>query len=130
MVDSYPREHIGGDLMAAEAEEIVLGEEVQFVDIGLEREVAGAKVGFVAIGVGGPYFAEGDVGQQRKMLRQIVFKTDPTGKVSLLGSVRGRLEIADVVGETAKDVDIPLGLGHERKEEHYKKESFHPIGRI
>jgi hypothetical protein len=49
------------------------------------------------------------------MLGQVVFKTDAAGKVSLLG--RRRLNIAIITGESAEDVDVPLGLGHERKHE-------------
>jgi hypothetical protein len=64
VVDGNPCERIGGDLMAAEAKEIVFRQEVQFVDVGLETEVAGAEVGLGAIGVGGSDLSDGEIGKQ------------------------------------------------------------------
>jgi hypothetical protein len=37
--------------------------------------------------------------------------------MSLLGRVRRRLDIPDVVGEAAEDVDVPLGLADKRKKQ-------------
>ena len=80
MIDRYTYKAIGGDLMAAEGQQVVFCEEVQFADIGLEAEVAGPHVSLVAIDIGGSDFTEGDIGENGKMLGQVIFKTDSTAR--------------------------------------------------
>ncbi len=71
--------------------------------------------GVVAIGVGGADFAEGEVGKHGKMLGQVIFEADAAGEVTLLGRVGRRLEIADIVGKAAEEINVPLGMGEKRK---------------